>query len=165
MWSKTAIQRANRLSHTLSPQSSSIVYESRRNIGIRDSLRGKNSFPHLIRFPKDYWPTPPGYEHVQEKIKFQQKLTDDELNVVQIHWGLDGMGLVVFGVVIIVGSCMLALYPARLRKERLDNQIMANWVSENAEYLEGSAVEDLIHKYARDDDISTSDESDNNDNL
>ena len=91
-------------------------------------------------------------------------MSDDELNVIQIHWGLDGMGLVVFGVVIIVGSCMLALYPARLRKERLDNQIMANWVSENAEYLEGSAVEDLIHKYARDDlipeDVKNGDDND-----
>ena len=72
--------------------------------------------------------------------------------MIQIHWGLDGLGLVIFSVVIIVGSCMLALYPARLRKERLDHQIMQNWVSENAEFLEGSAVEDLIHKYARVDD-------------
>lgn len=103
-----------------------------------------------------------GYEHIQEKIKFQQKLSDDDLNVIQVHWGLDGMGLVVFGVVIIVGSCMLALYPARLRKERLDNQIMANWVSENAEYLEGSAVEDLIHKYARDD-LTPSDDANDGD--
>ena len=47
----------------LSPLSSidnGLWYKSRRNIGIRDSLRGKNSFPHLIRFPKDYWPTPKG---------------------------------------------------------------------------------------------------------
>ena len=90
-----------------------------------------------------------GYEYVQDKIKLQQKLNDDELNMIQIHWGLDGMGLVVFACVIIVGSCMLALYPSRLRKERLDNQVMANWVSENAEFLEGSAVEDLIYRYAR----------------
>merc|ERR1712129_593773 len=129
-----------------------MCFESRRSIGIRDSLRGKNSFPHLIKYPKDYWPTAPGYEYVQDKIKLQQKLNDDELNMIQIHWGLDGLGLVVFGMVIIVGSCMLALYPARLRKERLDNQIMTNWVSENAEFLEGSAVEDLIHRYARVDD-------------
>ena len=66
------------------------------------------------------------------------------------------MGLVIFGVVIIIGSCMLALYPSRLRKERLDQQTMANWVSENAEFLEGSAVEGLIHRYARDDDDDVS---------
>merc|ERR1712228_264702 len=130
----------------------SMLYESRRNIGIKDSIRGRNTFPHLIKYPKDYWPVPPGYEHVSDKIKLQQKLNDEELNMIQIHWGLDGLGLVVFGMVIIVGSCMLALYPARLRKERLDNQIMTNWVSENAEFLEGSAVEDLIHRYARVDD-------------
>ena len=93
-----------------------------------------------------------GYEHVSDKIKLQQKLNEEELNMIQIHWGLDGLGLVVFGMVIIIGSVMLALYPARLRKERLDNQIMTNWVSENAEFLEGSAVEDLIHRYARVDD-------------
>eukprot|EP00483_Globobulimina_turgida_P001885 UN01887 len=144
------------------------LYTSRRNIGIRDSLRGRNTFPHLIKFPKDYWPTPPGYEYVQDKIKLQQKLNDDELNMIQIHWGLDGLGLAVFAMVIVVGSCMLALYPSRLRKERLDSQVMTNWVSENAEFLEGSAVEDLIYRYARVDaydtpttDITDMDDSDN----
>ena len=62
MWTKAIFQRVNRVSYTrLLPHSVSILYKSRRNIGIRDSLRGKNSFPHLIRFPKDYWPTPPGF--------------------------------------------------------------------------------------------------------
>ena len=90
-------------------------------------------------------------------------MNEDELNIIQIHWGLDAMGLVVFGVVIIIGSCMLALYPSRLRKERLDQQTMANWVSENAEFLEGSAVEGLIQRYARDDDVSILADGDDND--
>ena len=68
MWSKSMYRCGNGVNNMhktskLSPLASidnRLWYKSRRNIGIRDSLRGKNSFPHLIRFPKDYWPTPKG---------------------------------------------------------------------------------------------------------
>eukprot|EP00485_Elphidium_margaritaceum_P001626 CAMPEP_0202690380 /NCGR_PEP_ID=MMETSP1385-20130828/5380_1 /ASSEMBLY_ACC=CAM_ASM_000861 /TAXON_ID=933848 /ORGANISM="Elphidium margaritaceum" /LENGTH=179 /DNA_ID=CAMNT_0049345641 /DNA_START=36 /DNA_END=575 /DNA_ORIENTATION=+ len=126
-----------------------LQYASRRCLGMKDGLRGKNSFPHIIKYPKDYWPVPPGYEYVRDKIKLQQRLNENELNMLQIHWGLDAMGLTIFSIVIIIGSCMLALYPYRLRRERIDNQIMANWVAENSEFLEGSAVEYLIKRYTK----------------
>ena len=51
----------------------SMLYESRRCIGIKDSIRGRNTFPHLIKYPKDYWPVPPGFACM--------KLIFDNLNV------------------------------------------------------------------------------------
>mmetsp|Transcript_48725 Transcript_48725/g.59936 ORF Transcript_48725/g.59936 Transcript_48725/m.59936 type:complete len:164 (+) Transcript_48725:60-551(+) len=108
-------------------------------------------FPHLIKYPRGYTPLPDEYKYLEGKIKRQERLTRDEQDAIYGAWGLDTLGLIIF-CAMFIGLCVgAAIYPERLRRERLDRQIMENWVSENAEMLEGTVVENLVVKYSKND--------------
>ena len=112
------------------------------------NLGNESRFPHIFKFPRNHFPMPKGYEYVSEKLNRNEPLTRQEANVMQVHWGLDNMGLIAFCSAIIIGSAFFALYPQRLRQERIDKQVVENWVNENAQFLEGTYIEGLVGKYA-----------------
>ena len=113
-------------------------------------LGRESRFPHLFKYPRSHFPMPKGYEYVTEKLKRNEALSRQEANVMQVHWGLDNLGLIAFSSALIIGAAFMALYPARLRQERLDAQVVENWVNENAQFLQGTYVEGLVEKYVRD---------------
>jgi len=107
----------------------------------------RNTFPHIIKYPRDYWPTPPGWDYLQQKLKSGEHLSKEEGDVMQVWWGTDNWLLIMFGIGIIVGGIFLAEYPSRLRRERINYQIMKNWINQNHTNLLGTKQEVLIEHF------------------